>query len=86
MNLFVSLIRTYVPIAVGAFLTYLAINFNVVVDAGTSLGLTTAFTGLVMAVYYTLARFLESRWPWFGVLLGSTRQPAYKSELEQPQR
>ena len=73
----VSLIRTVVPVAVGAFLTWLTTELGVGVaeDAGTAL--TVGLVGLFTALYYTLARVLEQRWPWLGVLLGSRRQPTY---------
>lgn len=73
----VSLIRTYVPIAVGAFLTWLAATLDVAVPEEASTGLIIGLTGLVAALYYAVARVLEQRWPWLSVLLGSRKQPAY---------
>ena len=74
----ISLIRTYVPVAVGAFLTYLAVRFGVVVPEDVSTGLTTGLVGLVSALYYAVARALEQRWPWLGWLLGVPKQPTYR--------
>jgi hypothetical protein len=79
----ISLIRTYVPVAVGWFLTWLATNLGVVLDAESSTGLIVGVTALVTAAYYTLARLLESRWPWLGILLGATKQPAYGGATKQ---
>lgn len=73
----VSLIRTYVPVAVGAALAWLASALGFVIDEGTSTALTAGFVGLATAAYYTVVRYLERRWPVFGVLLGSRRAPTY---------
>lgn len=73
----VALIRTYVPVAVGAVLTWLAARLGVGIDEQASAGLTTALVALVSAAYYAMARLLEQRWPWLGVLLGAPRQPTY---------
>ena len=75
----ISLIRTYVPVAVGAFLTYLAVRFGVVVPEDVSTGLTTGLVGLASALYYAIARALEQRWPWLGWLLGVPKQPTYRA-------
>lgn len=73
----VSLIRTYVPVAVGALIAWF-LTLGLELDPETEAGLVTGFTGLIIAVYYTLVRLLEQRWPWVGALLGSTRQPQYQ--------
>lgn len=78
-----GLIRTWVPIAVGAFLSWL-IARGVDLDTQTQAGLVTSLTGVVIAVYYGLVRLTERRWPWFGVLLGSTKQPTYQKTGELP--
>lgn len=72
-----SLIRTYVPIAVGAVLAWLA-SRGVNVDDGAAQGLVAFLTALLSALYYAVARLLESRWPQAGWLLGSPKQPTYK--------
>lgn len=68
----VSLIRTWVPVGLGAVLAFLAnkgfdieINQSVVV-------------ALVIAIYYGLARALEKVHPLFGWLLGAPSEPAYE--------
>lgn len=75
-NTILSLVRTYVPVAVGALAAWL-LTLGIELDAEAQTGLTVALTGLVVAVYYTVARLLEKRWPVFGILLGSTKQPEY---------
>lgn len=71
-----GLIRTWTPTAVGAALAWL-LTLGIELDPTAQAGLITGLTAVVIAVYYALARLLESRWPWLGVLLGSTKQPTY---------
>lgn len=73
----VSLWRTIVPTGVAALLTWLAVNYGIVLDENTSAQLAVGVTGLVLAVYYGVVRALETRWPWFGKLLGTSKQPVY---------
>lgn len=73
----VSLIRTYVPLAVGVAVAYLAQTFGVVLDEDTSAMASSAAVAIVTAVYYAAARALESRWPALGVLLGAPKTPSY---------
>ncbi|CAB4152121.1 hypothetical protein UFOVP585_53 [uncultured Caudovirales phage] len=72
----VSLIRTYVPIAVGWLISWLALR-GIQIDDNTRVALVTGFSGVVTALYYTLIRLLEKKWSWVGVFLGSRRQPEY---------
>ncbi len=76
-DLLLSYIRTYVPIAVGALLSWLAVKYGIVVDDNISTEITVGLTAVVVAGYYGLVRALESRWPWFGKFLGSSKKPAY---------
>lgn len=77
MNSFVtSLIRTYVPIAVGALVSLL-VTRGINLDADTQAGLIVALTGILQAVYYFVARVLERKLPQFSFLLGSSAQPRY---------
>lgn len=75
-----SFIRTYVPIYVGVALTAVQswlLDHHVL---GIPIDTPTAavwVTSLVIVIYYAVARFLEKRWPRFGVLLGSVKKPAY---------
>lgn len=74
-----SLVRTWVPIGVGAVLSYVAVRWGIVVPEDISTELTVGLTGIVIALYYGIVRALEKRWPWFGKLLGAARKPAYSA-------
>lgn len=74
-----SLIRTYVPVAVGAFIAWL-VTLGVTLDQTVEQGLTVFLTGLLIAVYYTVVRLLEKRWPALSFLLGSSTMPAQYTE------
>lgn len=80
-DFFISLIRTWIPIILGTALTWLAVHFGVVLDGDTSAALAVAAVGAVTAVYYLLARWVETRWPGLGrilLALGLTKtQPKY---------
>ena len=73
----VSLIRTNVPIAVGALISWL-VSLGLVVPEGAEVPLTIAITAFAAAGYYAAARWLEKRWPAFGYLLGSKATPTYE--------
>ena len=76
-----SLVRTWVPVGIGAVLSYVAVRWGIVVPEEISTELTVALTGLVIAVYYGLVRALEKRWPWIGRWLigaGAKSKPAYE--------
>lgn len=74
----VSLIRTWVPVAVGAVLAFLANRgFDIEVNQN-------AVVAAVIAVYYAAARVLEKRWPVFGWLLGVPKEPAYEGTPGPP--
>lgn len=75
-----SLIRTYVPVGVGAVLTWLATTLHIVVPADASAGLTLFVGAVFTAVYYLLARAIEKAWPGLGKLLvglGVGKAPQY---------
>jgi hypothetical protein len=76
-NFALSLIRTYVPIAVGTFVTFLFVQFGLSLDAEIAMQLTAGLTGLVIALYYGIIRLIERKYPQIGVLLGSTQKPIY---------
>ncbi|MFF7198161.1 hypothetical protein ACFZAM_31195 [Streptomyces sp. NPDC008079] len=73
---FPALIRTYVPVGVGYVITFLA-TLGVRVDGTAQTALVLGLGGVTSAVYYTGAHALESRWPVFSVLLGSSVTPSY---------
>ena len=77
-NFIIAQIRTYVPIAVGAFVSWLALK-GIELDPQTQSGLIVALTGTLQAVYYFIARLIEKRYPKAGLyLLGSAQKPVYK--------
>lgn len=76
-NFAISLIRTYVPIGVGFVLTWLASSLRIVVDPSSQAGLVALCVTVLSAAYYFLARLLEKRFPWLGVLLGAVAKPTY---------
>lgn len=82
MNNFVtSLIRTYVPIGVGAMASYL-LSQGLELDASAQLGLITFLTAILQGVYYLVARILERRFPQLSFLLGSSAQPKYVEPIK----
>lgn len=72
-----SLVRTLVPIGVGWLLVQLATRWGIVLDDATAAEVKSAAVAIVAAVYYAIARALEQRWPWVGILLGARKQPVY---------
>lgn len=71
-----SLIRTWVPVAVGVVLSWLSSKWGITdVDGQTAAA---TVTGLFIGVYYALIRALESRWPVVGTLLGRRSTPSYQ--------
>ena len=73
----VSLIRTYVPLAVGVVVSWLARNNIVAIDGESAAAV---FTAAVVGLYYAAARLLEKRWPKAGWLLGAAKSPSYAKE------
>ena len=70
-----SLIRTWVPTVVGAFLAWLSSRWGITdVDAT---GAIMAVTGLFIGIYYALVRYAETKFPVVGVLLGRRSAPQY---------
>jgi hypothetical protein len=75
-----SLIRTYVPLAVGVALTWLATHFGVVLSDTDSQAAAAGAVAVLTAAYYLVARLLEKKWPAAGVLLGRSKAPAYEQK------
>jgi hypothetical protein len=69
-----SLIRTYVPVAVGAVAAWLAVK-GLNVDPGIQVGATSVLTALLTAGYFTAIRTLEIKYPALSILLGHKAQP-----------
>ena len=82
-TLALSLIRTYAPILVGAFASWL-LTVGLDIDSETQAGLVIFLTGLLQAVYYTVVRVLEQRFPGIGVLLGAAKSPDAYSKGAEP--
>lgn len=75
MTVFViSLIRSNVPVAVGALLTWL-ISFGIVVPEEGRIGLTSFLFFFLTGFYYLVVRLLEERFPQVGILLGFPKSP-----------
>lgn len=79
-----SLIRTWVPVGVGAVLAWVATNWDIGVPDDASSSLVVGVTALAIALYYGVVRLLERRFPWFGVMLGAKREPEYASSATLP--
>jgi hypothetical protein len=80
----VSLIRTWVPVGVGAALTWLATEAGIVLDENTSAMGAVFAVALVTAAYYALARAVERAWPVAGsvlVALGIAKAPTYPERI-----
>lgn len=73
--LFASVVRTLVPVIVGAVLSW-AVSIGLTVDPEFEPLLGAALTGLFTAIYYTAVRLLETYvTPKFGWLLGLAKTP-----------
>lgn len=68
-----SLVRTISPLVAGFLLTYL-VRLGIEIETDTAVLYTYA---ALSALYYTLIRALEARFPIVGILLGYTVQPEY---------
>ena len=70
-----SMIRTWVPIVVGSLIAAAAERLGITdID---SAQVSTAVTGIIIAVYYAIVRYLEQSKPGLGVLLGRRAAPTY---------
>jgi len=73
----ISQVRTWIPIAVGYLLSYLATK-GIVIDQQIQAALITLIGGLATGLYYFIARLLEVHVsPKFGWLLGYAKKPEY---------
>lgn len=73
----ISNIRTLVPVAVGALLTWLASTLKIAIDPNSQAGLVVLAVGVLSGGYYALVHLLEQKWPKIGVLLGVDKVPVY---------
>lgn len=69
-----SLIRTWVPLGVAVLIAWLS-SLGIHVSDDTRSALVSGIGALVAALYYAAVRLLEQRWPWLGLLLGTTKAP-----------
>ena len=72
-----GLIRTYIPILVGAAAAWL-ITRGIQVDTQTQTAAIVALTGVSQAVYYTAVRYAAKKWPAVEILLGVKNTPTYQ--------
>jgi hypothetical protein len=79
----VSWLRTVVPTAWGALITFLLSRFPDVHEALSGPGVTMAVTAVAVALWYSLWRWLEPRLPAFltALLLGSNARPTYPATV-----
>lgn len=76
--LIISLIRTIVPVIVGAVVTWL-LSIGLSLDTAAQNGLTEFLFALITGLYYLIVRLLERKWPGVGLLLGVAAAPiSYK--------
>jgi hypothetical protein len=76
-NYAISLIRTYVPVGVGAVAGWLLTHYGLHVSGPAQTGVTAALTAAITGAYYAGVRALEGKWPALGFLLGHTAKPVY---------
>lgn len=70
----ISLIRSNVPIVVGALLTWL-VSLGIVVPEEGKVGLILFLVAFLSGFYYLIVRLLEERYPQIGILLGFAKSP-----------
>jgi len=73
----IALVRTVVPTLVGAFAAFL-LTAGIELDEETKTSLAVALTGLFAGAYYALVRYVASKLPWTGWLLGHPAVPTYE--------
>lgn len=79
-TLFDSIVRTLVPIIVGAVIGF-AVTNGIALDPEFELALTLAITGAFQGLYYIVVRLFEKYVsPKFGWLLGLAKAPEYPTE------
>jgi hypothetical protein len=76
-NYIISLIRTYVPVGVGAVASWLLLHYAFHVSPAITSGITALLTTGITYGYYALVRALELKFPWIGGFLGHTAKPVY---------
>lgn len=84
-----SLVRTWVPVGLGAGLSWAAVNFRWLgLPNHPSAALTVLVTGVVIALYYAAARLVERKWPalgrWLVALNLTSTRPVYVTPRAAP--
>jgi len=75
-DLEISLRRTLVPLIAGLVVARAArVGLDIPEDA-----LVGVLEGVVIGLYYTVVRLVETRLPRAGILLGAAQQPRYEDE------
>lgn len=69
-----SFVRTLVPVAVGQIAAYLA-TIGIELPEDVMAAVTVVLGFIITALWYTVVRFLEQKWPWIGILLGWAATP-----------
>lgn len=77
MNIAASVVRTVVPVVVGA-ISALVAHAGIALSSEVEAQITVVVGAVVAAVYHWVVRMLEERWPLFGWLLGFARCPDYR--------
>ena len=86
MNPFIaSLIRTIVPVAAGAVISWLAL-INLDIDAEGQTALSALLTAALTGAYYIVVRLIETKVPQVGWLLGLAKSPDSYSQDEPKHR
>lgn len=80
-NFVTSLIRTWVPIIVGAVVAWLT-SRGVDIEPEQANGLIAFLSALFSGVYYLAVRWVEQRFPQVGWLLGQAKQVKYTAPKE----
>jgi hypothetical protein len=75
----IALIRTIVPIGVGALITWLAL-LGVELDPEIAAATITSLTGLISAAYYAVVKVVSVNVPWVGWFLGYPANPTYETK------
>lgn len=79
---FISNIRTQSPILAGLILAWVSTKLELIIDEGTGAAWVSLFTALVSGLYYAVVRYVETRVPAAGWLLGRPAAPTYPDEVE----
>lgn len=72
----VSIIRTIVPSLVGAIVAFF-VSKGINVDEATQAQAISLLTVVFISLYYSAARYLETKYPKLGYLLGVPKTPTY---------